>query len=66
MAKKWGCSVSQLTNCDTGYHKKMNSPQEIGKTAEKLRILADSQNYSGKNGRSADSECVSYARAETS
>ena len=44
----------------------MNSPQGIGKTAEKLRILADSQNYSGKTARLADSECVSYARAETS
>jgi len=49
--KRW-VSLSRLTNRDAGITKNLKSPRGgTAKTAENLRIWADSQNYSGKIGR---------------
>ena len=44
--------IISIDQSGCGYHKKSEvSPKGTAKTAENLRIWADSQNYSGKIGR---------------
>ena len=62
--KRWVFIIS-IDQSGCGYHKNSEvSPGKPPKTAENLRIWADSQNYSGKIGRLTDSECVSRTRGE--